>query len=326
MSETGAVLRPPTDGVFVYVGHCRTISFLIGKLAMDEEGYLVTDKLMRTSVPGIFAAAGEIQDHRFKQAATSAGQGVAAAMESRVTWRSWNRDQESGDRCQGSVSRPAPDSVPSIIPDPGDSPGAKRLSPENLQAYIRMAAALTHDVVEAPPFVLFFNPTDDLRFYNYGVPVEAVSRLRGGELASLRAVFAAHERLLRFEFIEEAPHRTWRRRLRPLAWQKKGVTRCWSAPRTAYGRGRGLGLAIRRLTPESPRADLAAFISVQGQSFGEEDRVEPTDAREVDDLRRRSGQGSHYFLGLWMVRRSLRARRPRPWMASPSWWGSRRWR
>ena len=47
---------------------------------MDDEGYLVTDKLMRTSVPGIFAA-GEIQDHRFKQAATSAGQGVAAALE-----------------------------------------------------------------------------------------------------------------------------------------------------------------------------------------------------------------------------------------------------
>ena len=47
---------------------------------MDDQGYLVTDKLMRTSVPGIFAA-GEIQDHRFRQVATSVGQGVAAAME-----------------------------------------------------------------------------------------------------------------------------------------------------------------------------------------------------------------------------------------------------
>ncbi len=56
-------------------------------------------------------------------------------------------------------------------------------------------------------------------------------------------------------------------------------------------------MAIRRLTPESPRADLAAFISVQGRSFGEEDRVEATDA-QIEDLRRRSGLGGHYLLGL----------------------------
>lgn len=77
---TGEVKTSPVDGVFVYVGHLPNNQLFIDKLAMDEEGYLVTDKLMRTSVPGIFAA-GEIQDHRFKQAATSAGQGVAAAME-----------------------------------------------------------------------------------------------------------------------------------------------------------------------------------------------------------------------------------------------------
>ena len=70
----------PVDGVFVYIGHLPNNQLFVDKLAMDEEGYLITDKLMRTSVPGIFAA-GEIQDHRFKQAATSAGQGVAAAME-----------------------------------------------------------------------------------------------------------------------------------------------------------------------------------------------------------------------------------------------------
>jgi thioredoxin reductase (NADPH) len=78
--QTGASDDLPVDGVFVYVGHLPNSQLFDGKLAMDEEGYLVTDKLMRTSVPGIFAA-GEIQDHRFKQAATSAGQGVAAAME-----------------------------------------------------------------------------------------------------------------------------------------------------------------------------------------------------------------------------------------------------
>ena len=78
--KTGASQDLPTDGVFVYIGHLPNNQLFLDELAMDEEGYLVTDKLMRTSVPGIFAA-GEIQDHRFKQAATSAGQGVAAAME-----------------------------------------------------------------------------------------------------------------------------------------------------------------------------------------------------------------------------------------------------
>jgi thioredoxin reductase (NADPH) len=78
--KTGASRVLPTDGVFVYIGHLPNNQLFLDKLAMDEERYLITDKLMRTSVPGIFAA-GEIQDHRFKQAATSAGQGVAAAME-----------------------------------------------------------------------------------------------------------------------------------------------------------------------------------------------------------------------------------------------------
>ncbi len=78
--KTGASADLPVDGVFVYIGHLPNNQLFVDKLAMDEEGYLITDKLMRTSLPGIFAA-GEIQDHRFKQAATSAGQGVAAAME-----------------------------------------------------------------------------------------------------------------------------------------------------------------------------------------------------------------------------------------------------
>jgi thioredoxin reductase (NADPH) len=77
---TGEAYDTPTDGVFVYIGHLPNNQLFVDKLALDEEGYLITDKLMRTSVPGIFAA-GEIQDHRFKQAATSAGQGVAAALE-----------------------------------------------------------------------------------------------------------------------------------------------------------------------------------------------------------------------------------------------------
>jgi thioredoxin reductase (NADPH) len=69
-----------TDGIFVYVGHLPNNELFHGKFAMDEQGYLVTDKLMATSVPGVFAA-GEIQDSHFRQVATSVGQGVSAALE-----------------------------------------------------------------------------------------------------------------------------------------------------------------------------------------------------------------------------------------------------
>ena len=45
-----------------------------------EDGYIVTNKSMHTSIPGIYAA-GEIQDNRFRQVASSVGQGTQAAME-----------------------------------------------------------------------------------------------------------------------------------------------------------------------------------------------------------------------------------------------------
>ncbi len=78
--QTGEVSEMPIDGVFIFIGHYPNSKFLEGKLAMDEHGYLITDELMRTSVPGVFAA-GEIQDPIYKQMGTSVGQGVAAAMQ-----------------------------------------------------------------------------------------------------------------------------------------------------------------------------------------------------------------------------------------------------
>ncbi len=78
--QTGAVWQMPTGGVFIFVGHLPNSDLFKGQVEMDSEGYLLTDKLMRTNIPGVFAA-GEIQDKRFKQVATSVGQGCAAAME-----------------------------------------------------------------------------------------------------------------------------------------------------------------------------------------------------------------------------------------------------
>lgn len=79
-TQTGAEEDLATDGVFIFIGHIPNNELYLKDFHLDDEGYLVTDKNMRTSVPGIFAA-GEIQDKVFKQVATSVGQGCAAAMQ-----------------------------------------------------------------------------------------------------------------------------------------------------------------------------------------------------------------------------------------------------
>ncbi len=78
--KTGEEKELPIDGVFIFIGHYPNSKFLEGELEMDEHGYVITDELMRTSVPGIYAA-GEIQDSVYRQIGTSVGQGVAAAMQ-----------------------------------------------------------------------------------------------------------------------------------------------------------------------------------------------------------------------------------------------------
>ncbi|MDX1413127.1 MAG: thioredoxin-disulfide reductase [Candidatus Promineifilaceae bacterium] len=87
--KTGEKEIIETDGVFIFIGHYPNSKFLKGQLAMDEHGYIITDELMRTSVPGVFAA-GEIQDPIFRQVATSVGQGTAAAMQ----LEKWLSEQE----------------------------------------------------------------------------------------------------------------------------------------------------------------------------------------------------------------------------------------
>jgi thioredoxin reductase (NADPH) len=77
--KSGQEERVATDGVFIYIGHYPNSELFRGQLAMDERSYVITDKQMMTSVPGVFAA-GEIQDPVYRQVTTSVGQGAAAGM------------------------------------------------------------------------------------------------------------------------------------------------------------------------------------------------------------------------------------------------------
>ena len=83
-TKTAATEEVSVDGVFIAIGHKPNTDLFVGQLEMDG-GYLVTQgghqgNAMQTSIPGVFAA-GDVQDHVYRQACTSAGTGCMAALD-----------------------------------------------------------------------------------------------------------------------------------------------------------------------------------------------------------------------------------------------------
>lgn len=80
--QSGETSEIQVDGMFLAIGHIPVTDLFKGQIELDELGFIVQKEYTMTSVPGVFSA-GDVSDHRYRQAITSAGSGCEASIDAK---------------------------------------------------------------------------------------------------------------------------------------------------------------------------------------------------------------------------------------------------
>jgi len=91
--KTGEESTLPVQGLFLAIGHEPNTGLFKGIIEMDKKGYIVPVEHTMTNIPGVFAA-GDVTDHRYRQAVTAAGDGCRAAIDAEHWLESLGEDSE----------------------------------------------------------------------------------------------------------------------------------------------------------------------------------------------------------------------------------------
>lgn len=79
-TQNGEISQIDIDGLFIAIGHKPNTDFLKGQIDLDEKSYVIIHDETKTSVEGIYVA-GDVADHKYRQAVTAAGMGCMAALD-----------------------------------------------------------------------------------------------------------------------------------------------------------------------------------------------------------------------------------------------------
>ena len=170
------------------------------------------------------------------------------------------------------------------------------ISITQLQEYLHYIAQQQYEMVNVPNFTLYFHPSEELTFFNYGIPNLPEITTVGTALVTVRNEFANRNRLARFEYLEAFnPHLAAILKQNGFIEESRQYLMVCNVE-TVLSTANVANLVIETITENSDVSSAQRFLSIQSWGFGG-DETKAATKESAQQFLRMLGQGRAY-LGL----------------------------